>query len=113
MHACVYVISATSSPSSKGDVPSITESKDTKSVNLDGSRCSHLEYLPESIANSACDVVSMGVCGGVTVASSVHHCRHQQSLNHVLLVSYSLLMASAPMKRYAVHLSVHHLDECS
>ena len=51
MYACIYVISATSSPSSKGDVPSVTESKDTKSVNLDGGRCSRLEYLPEGIAN--------------------------------------------------------------
>ena len=51
VYACIYVISATSSPSSKGDVPSVTESKDTKSVNLDGGRCSRLGYLPEGIAN--------------------------------------------------------------
>ena len=71
MYACIgYVISVTSSPSSKGDVPSVTKSKDTKSVNLDGGRCSRLGYLPEGIANSACDVVSMGVGGVVTVALS-------------------------------------------
>ena len=42
-----------------------------------------------------------------------HHCHHQQSQNHVLLVSYSLLVVSAPVKRYGVHLSVHYLGVCS
>ena len=64
------MISATSSPSSKGDVLSVTESKDTKPENIDGGRCFYLGYLPEGIANSACDVVSMGACSVVTVASS-------------------------------------------
>ena len=82
-------------------------------MNLDGGRCSRLGYLPEGIVNSACDVVSMGVCGVVTVASSALSLLSSTISKSCPLVCYSLLVASAPVKRYAVHLSVHHLDECS
>ena len=110
MYVCdqCYII-----PLFKGDVLSVAESKDTKSVNLDGGRCSHFGYLPEGIANSTCDVIYMGVCGVVTVASSASSLSFSTISKSCPLVSYSLLVASTPVKRYAAHLSVHHLDECS
>ena len=57
-------------PSSNGDAPSVTEFNGLKSVNLDGNRCSRHGYLHAGVANSGCDVVSMGECGVVAVASS-------------------------------------------
>ena len=85
MRVCIYLCDQCYIiPLFKGDVLSVAKSKDTKSVNLDGGQCSHLGYLPEGIANSACGVIYMGVCGVVTVASSASSLSFSQSLNHVL-----------------------------